>query len=121
MGDLFDDLLKDYQINGQDYEWAERVVRVHLWPFFGAMKAARMGTADIRAYVAIRQGQGAENATINRALALLRRAFNLGRRATPPKVGMVPFIPVLAENDVRKAFFEHDDFLAIRRLLPEEI
>jgi len=28
---------------------------------------------------------------------------------------------MLAENNVRKGFFEHDDFLAIRRLLPEEI
>jgi integrase len=121
MGALFDDLLKDYQINGKDYEWAERVVRVHLRPFFGAIKAAKVGTADIRAYVAARQEKGAENATINRALALLRRAFNLGKRATPPKVGTVPFIPMLAENNVRKGFFEHDVFLAVRRALPEEI
>ena len=38
MGALFDDMLADYKINGKDYEWAERVVRVHLRPFFAAMK-----------------------------------------------------------------------------------
>ena len=53
--------------------------------------------------------------------ALLRRALNLGARATPPKVGRVPFIPMLAENNVRKGFFEHDAFLALRMSLPEEI
>ena len=140
MGGLFDDMLADYQINGKDYEWAERVVRVHLRPFFGAMKASQVGTNRIRNYIKQRQkpqkrvytatdGRSkrereygpASNATINRSLALLRRAFNLGKRATPPKVGNVPFIPILAENNVRKGFFEHDAFLAVRCALPEEI
>ena len=30
--------------------------------------------------------EGAENATINRELSLLKRAFNLAREGTPPKV-----------------------------------
>jgi hypothetical protein len=34
----------------------------------------------------------ASNGTINRELALLRRAFNLGRMATPAKVAATPFI-----------------------------
>ena len=137
---LFDDMIADYKINGKDYEWAERVVRVHLRPFFGAMKASQVGTNTIRKYIEQRQkpqkrvytatdGRNkrernygpARNATINRSLALLRRAFNLGKRATPPKVGNVPFIPMLAENNVRKGFFEHDAFLLVRRALPEEI
>src|SRR5207237_8741187 len=44
MGVLFDDVLKDYQINGKDYDWAARVVRVHLRPLFGSIKAAAVGT-----------------------------------------------------------------------------
>jgi integrase len=118
---LLDDLLADYKINGKDYAWAELNVRVHLRPFFGAMRASTVGTDQIRTYIAERQDKGAANATINRSLALLRRAFNLGKMATPPKVSVVPFVPMLAENNVRKGFFEHDSFLAIRRLLPEEI
>lgn len=138
MDALFDDLLADYRINGKCYEWAESKVRVNLRPFFGGMKAATVGTDQIRRYIEARRqpetrvyGNGekkrkrvygpATNATINRELALLRRSFNLGKMATPPKVGTVPFIPMLAENNVRKGFFEHEAFLALRRALPEEI
>lgn len=137
VGALLDDLLLDYQTNGKSYGWASLVVRVHLRPFFGAMKAAKVGTDQIRAYIASRQKpdtrhygeQGerkreygpAANGTINRELTLLRRALNLGRLATPPKVATVPNIPILAEGNVRKGFFEHDAFLAVRQFLPEEI
>jgi integrase len=138
VGVLLDDLLADYKINGKDYDWAELKVRVNLRPYFGAMKASAIGTQQIREYIERRQqpetrtyGAGdkkrqrtygpATNATINRELALLRRSFNLAQRATPPKVGAVPFIPMLAENNVRKGFFEHDAFTALRLELPEEI
>jgi integrase len=140
IGVLLDDLLTDYKINGKRHDWAELVVRVHLRPFFGSMQATGLGTDAIRKYTAKRQQpekrtyadvEGgkkreraygpASNGTINRELALLRRAYNLGKQATPPKVGAVPFIPMLAENNVRKGFFEHDVFLAVLRALPEEI
>ena len=137
VGSLLDDLLADYKINGKDHDWAEVVVNVHLRPYFGALKASQVTTQMIRKYIEGRQqpqtrkyGEKGErkreygpasNATINRSLALLRRAFNLGKKATPPRIGAVPFIPMLGENNVRKGFFEHDAFLAIRRALPEEI
>jgi integrase len=140
IGALLDDLLADYKINGKRHDWAGLVVRVHLRPFFGGIKAASIGTDVFRKYTEKRQqpekrvytdAEGkkkqersygpASNGTINRELALLRRAFNLAKQATPPKVGTVPFIPMLAENNVRKGFFEHDAFLAVRRALPEEI
>jgi hypothetical protein len=44
--------------------------------------------------------------------------FNLGAQQTPPKVDRVPHIPMLKEDNVRKGFFEHDDFLALRDALP---
>jgi integrase len=137
MGALFDDLLADYKINGKSYSWVDDVVRVHLRPYFGAMKAATVGTDVIRQYIASRQepqtrayGANGEfkreygpaaNGTINRELALLRRAFNLAKKATPPRVGTAPFFPMLAENNVRKGYFEHEAFLAVKRALPEEI
>jgi integrase len=138
IGSLLDDLLADYKINGKSHSWVDDVVRVHLRPYFGAMKATTVGTDQIRAYIGKRQQPQtrtygdkenqrtrayppASNGTINRELALLRRAFNLGKKSTPPKVGGVPFFPMLAENNVRKGFFEHDAFLAVRQALPEEI
>ena len=61
---------------------------------------------------------GASNATINRELAALKRMLNLGTQQTPPKVDRVPYIPMLKENNVRKGFFEHEGFIALRDLLP---
>jgi integrase len=141
VGELLDALLLDYKTNGKRYDWASLVVRVHLRPFFSAMMASTIGTDQLQGYIAARQkpttrtysvrGKSdkkwtrkippASNGTINRELALLRRAFNIGKRASPPKVSTVPTIRKLAENAARKGFFEHDAFVAVRRELPEEI
>ena len=45
--------------------------------------------------------------------------LNIGAMQTPPKVDKVPHIPILKENNTRKGFFEHGDFLALRAALPE--
>lgn len=118
VGTLLDDLLQDYRINGKDHKWAEQVVRLHLRPFFGASPVGRVTTSMIRDFVAKSQEAGAANATTNRSLALLKRAFNLGRKATPPKVQRMPYIPMLKENNVRKGFFEDADYRALLRTLP---
>jgi len=118
MGELFEDLLRDYRINGKDYDWAEMRVRLHLRPAFGALQVRRLTTTGIQAYIAERQQDGAANATINRELALLKRALNLGRKHTPSKVIHPPYIPMLDEDNVRKGFFEHEEYLALREALP---
>ena len=133
--ELLDALLLDYKVNRKSYAWASLVVRVHLRPFFGWRKAGQIGTDQINAYIDKRRQPAkrvlpnkklcnippASNATINRELSLLRRAFNLAKRSTPPKVVTVPNIRMLVENNVRKGFFEHDAFVAVRRELPEEV
>ncbi len=121
VSELLDDLLTDYRINGKDYAWAERKVRLHVRPTFGAIRARKLTTTAVQEYIAQRQKDGAANATVNRELALLKRALNLGRKHTPPKVSRVPHIPMLEENNVRKGFFEHDEYLRLKEALPEEI
>jgi hypothetical protein len=89
---LLDDLLADYHINGIDEKGVERQrCEVHIRPYFGSMRAARLGTTEIRRYIEKRRTSEtrngrvwgpATNATINRELALLRRALRLATRMT---------------------------------------
>jgi len=135
VSELLDDLVTDYQVNGKSLDWVRGVVRVHLRPFFGAMKPGNVGTDQRNAYITARQKptvrilakgkkrniRAAANGTINRELALLHHAFVLGYNATPRKVSEVPRFGTLKEAAPRKGFFENDEFIAVRRALPEEI
>src|SRR5262249_11450444 len=66
------------------------------------------------------QGQGVAAATINKRMTSLRRAFNLGRQATPPKVVGVLSFPRLPEHNAREGFFEKGDFFALLEQLPDD-
>jgi len=120
VGGLLDDLLRHYRDNNQSIEWAEIVVN-HLRPVFGKIPIPKFSTTHVGRYIDKRRGQGRANSTINRELALLRKAFTLGAEHDPPKVGRMPKITTLKENNVRKGFFEHDQYLALRGALPDEL
>jgi integrase len=116
---LAEDLLTDYRIN-QRKSLERAVVSVgHLKVFFRGFQVPEVNTAAIKKYIGTRLETGAANATINRELSALKRMLNLGADCTPPKVDRVPKIPMLKENNVRKGFFEHAQFLALRDSLPE--
>ncbi len=85
------------------------------------MRAARVQTKHLKACVKKRRAEGISNSTINRELARLKRAFNLSRESTPPKVKQVPVFPRLEEAPPRKGFFEHDEFVVLRLELPEHL
>jgi integrase len=116
--ELIDDVLTDYETNDRFVERALYSAG-HIRPFFGNMKAVTIGTSRLNAYVKERRRAGVTNGTINRELALLRRAFNLASESQPPKVKRVPKFPKLKEAAARKGFFEHDEFLALRLELPD--
>ena len=116
--DLADDFLTDYRVNGKkSLNRAERSVK-QLKTFFDGDRVPSITIPRIQGYIERRLAQGMLNATINRELAALKRILNLGLQQTPPKVDRVPHIPMLKENNVRKGFFEHGDFIALREALP---
>lgn len=130
--DAAQDVLNDYTANGKkSYDHVARRLEKHLTPWFGGRRLSTISTADIRAYIAHRQAETvtneageavpcpAANATINRELAIIKRAFTLAMQAG--KVMSRPHVPMLAERNVRQGFFERDQFEAVRRRLPEDL
>ena len=64
VGDLLDDVLRDYRLNEKNVKSAEQIVRLHLRPTFGAMAAARVVTSDLRRFTEARLAAGAAAATV---------------------------------------------------------
>ncbi|MFH2093849.1 MAG: site-specific integrase [Pseudomonadota bacterium] len=143
--ELSEDYLTDYRINKRKSLDRAKFSMKHLKKKFEGTRIPEITTPRIQEYVSDRMkwqckecnskfhiggelkcpecgseslDKGAANATINRELAALRRILNLGARQTPPRVHRVPYIPMLKENNVRKGFFEHNQFIALRDALP---
>jgi integrase len=114
------DVLDDYRMNRRrSLPDVARHVRLHLAPAFGRRLLADIGPADVRRYVLARQRAGARNATINRELSVLKRAFALAVAAGT--LASRPHIALLREDNVRRGFFEADEFVAVRARLPPDL
>jgi integrase len=111
VADLAQDLIRDYRVNGRkSIGHVEARWELHLQPFLGHLRAAQISTNTLNQYVDHRKQQGAANGTINRELAALKRAFNLGYRSTPRRVQQVPTFPHLKENPPRKGFATEEQY-----------
>ena len=111
------DLINDYATNKRrSLRTVQLRLRKHLTPYFTHRRLTTITTVDARAYTARRQVAGASNATINRELIVLKRMCTLAMQAG--KLMVRPYIPLLKENNVRKGFFEPEQFRSVRNHLP---
>lgn len=113
VGQLLDQLVKYFEINEKS-SWGPLVVRVHLKPYFGQIKADQITKQNILEYIQKRKADKKKNGTINRELTLLRRAFKLAEMAHPK-------IPKLEENNVRTGFLSPEQFERLITELPEHV
>ena len=82
------------------------------------MKTIDITTAVVERYKSLRLKEGAAPATLNRELAALKRMYRLGLRHG--LVATMRYISLLTEHNVRKGFFELDQFREILKNLPTE-
>jgi len=114
--ELLTDLETEYRTNQRDTaDDLEGRIRLHIKPFFGGKRAAAITTADVLRFIDQRQNAKASNGEINRELSAIKRAFNLAVQGG--KLLHKPHIPMLKENNVRKGFFEREQFEEVRRHL----
>jgi integrase len=118
--DLASMIENDYGANGQDVRSIKAPLAHLLTSFDPECKARDLTTDVITKYVTERQQAGAANATINRSLSALKRAFHLAEIAG--KVASVPHIPMLSEDgNARQGFLSHHEFTRLRDALPEDL
>jgi hypothetical protein len=91
IGELLDDLVKSDVKESTRYIY-EKVIEKSIRPAFGIVRAARLNTGMMEDYRKKRVFEGAADSTVNRELAVLRSALYKGKRRTPPKVHISPYL-----------------------------
>ena len=106
VGNLLDLYLEDKRKAGKPPASAEGYVRLHLRPAFGNLIAEQITTDHIDRFIAMKKTAGKANASINRWLEALNRAYTIGRDERDPQlVRKTPKINMLDETgNVREGF-----------------
>lgn len=121
VSDLVDGTIRSYCLK-RDLPFAGapawmKTRRRALLDHFGETQANLLDERDIAAYIEKRRKDGRAPATINRELELLRRGLRLALEAR--KISWIPKVPRLTEQNVRRGFFENEEFESVIAYLPE--
>lgn len=81
--------------------------------FFGASRATEVTIAGLKTWVTARLEEGYARATVRQWLATLRAAMRLALKEG--RLTRVPYFPTVTVQNVRRGFFERDEFEAVVR------
>jgi integrase len=120
--DLADDLLRDYRVkHRRSLPDLKRRLDKHILPLLGAFRASSITAGTVAEYIERRQAERDEeghpcpaaNASINRELAAIKRAYAIGRKTG--KVISGPTIEMLPEDNERETAFSDAQFASIHK------
>jgi integrase len=123
LGELFDAVVADYTRKGNR---SSETLDYRLTPLrkaLGPILAVELSEGRIERYRADRLAEGCKDTTVNRELAVIRRAYKIATRGKDKRVSpnSVPSIEIARENNARQGFVDYEDFLALVRHLPSPI
>ena len=116
--ELLQDLVMDHQVRGKK---SLPTTLAHLKAVkvaFGMHRAIDVSTSHIRRVAAMWQAEGTANATINRRLGILKRAYALAKHSG--KLTTIPHFPSLEVNNAREGFWERGELFALLSYVPDE-
>jgi integrase len=118
VGQLLEALIADYETRRLK---SLRETKNHVEPLrrtFGFVRVTAVTRKAIDSYIAARREDEIADATIDRELELLRRAYTLAAEAERPVVAWIPRVPKLVKGhaNARQGFVERADFY---KFLPE--
>jgi len=126
VGELVEDLLTWYRTVANKPTFADDAEtrwNLHLKPFFGDVRANQITTDSLRRYRKTRMAE--ENppapATVNRELQVLRKAFKLAAKSSPPKIQLVPQFEMAIEDNTRMTFITEGDKQKLRDAASRDI
>lgn len=120
VGDILQLVIDDYRMKGQaSLDTMVAPCMLHLQPAFGNMRASRLTAEYLREYVKKRLAAKAQASSINRSIAVLRRAYKLGVKAGKVNAAKVPDFSevMLPERNTRTGFWSHDEYTCFRDAL----
>jgi integrase len=123
VGALLDLVVEDYIAAGRNAKDVKSKIDCGLRPYFGTKIANAVDSDEIVKWMKWRRAKLAtiQPATINRELALLRRAFKLGYDRSPRLVDRIPPIKMLGVQNTRKGFVSPEQYRALMAELPEHL
>jgi integrase len=117
--DLLQALETDLSMRGAKSMISFKAHRKAVEDYLGDRRASRLTADEIRSFQQRRLDGGKAPATVNRYVETLRAAFRLA--AKEEKLSRLPHFPMLREDNVRRGFFEREEFDRVAAALPDPI